>query len=78
MKPKNFLNIDQLIETILNKGIKINNIENTKNILKQNNYYVIMGYKHLFLDDNKNYRRDVSFENDLIYIYLIKTYDLYY
>lgn len=63
MKQKLFLNIDQLIENILNKGIKINNIDKTKKILKQNNYYVIMGYKNLFLDDNKKYKEDVCFEN---------------
>ena len=63
MKSKIYLNTDELIDEILKKGIKINDIDNTKNILKQNNYYVIMGYKHLFLDDNKKYRDNVCFEN---------------
>ena len=63
MKQKTFLNIQQLISKILNKGIKINDIENTKKILKHNNYYVVMGYKHLFLDGNKKYKQNISFDN---------------
>jgi len=63
MKQKIFLNTNQLIDTILKKGIQINNVDNTKRILKQNNYYVIMGYKKLFLDNNKKYKENVSFEN---------------
>ena len=45
MKTKAYLNIDELIKVIKDKGININDEEYVRNILKQNNYYVIIGYK---------------------------------
>ena len=62
MKTKTYLTIDELIEYIENKNIIINNKEKAKEILKQNNYYVLMGYKNIFIKDNK-YKNNVSFEN---------------
>ena len=56
-KIKEFLEIDELIKTIKQKGLQINNEENVKDILTKNNYYVIMGYKSLFLNENKKYKR---------------------
>ena len=49
MKLKTFLNNDELIECLKEKGIIINNEEYVREILRQNNYYVIMGYKHLLV-----------------------------
>lgn len=63
MKVKTFLNNDELIECLKEKGIIINNEEHVREILRQNNYYVIMGYKHLFLDKDRKYKENVSFEN---------------
>lgn len=62
MKLKEYLTIEELITTIKNKGILILSEENIKEILKQHNYYVIMGYKNLFIKDNK-YKNNVYFEN---------------
>lgn len=62
MKPKTYLTINELIDYIKSKGIVVSNEEETKEILKQNNYYVIMGYKDLFIKDNK-YKDNVSFDN---------------
>ena len=62
MKVKEYLTTDELITTIKNKGITILNEEKVKEILKQHNYYIIMGYKSLFMKDNK-YKDNVSFEN---------------
>ena len=62
MKTKEYLNIDELIKVIKDKGIIINNEEYVRSILKQNNYYVIMGYKNLFTQNGK-YKKEVSFEN---------------
>ena len=53
-KIKEFLEVNKLIETIKSKGIKIDNEEKVKDILMKNNYYVIMGYKSLFLDKKHN------------------------
>ena len=62
-KIKEFLEINELIEKIKSKGIIINNEEKVKDILMKNNYYVIMGYKSLFLDINHKYKENISFEN---------------
>ena len=62
MKTKTYLTINELIDYIKSKGIVVSNEEETKEILKQNNYYVIMGYKDLFIKDNK-YKDNVSFDN---------------
>lgn len=62
MKTKEYLNIDELTKVIKDKGIIINNEEYVRSILKQNNYYVIMGYKNLFTQNGK-YKKEVSFEN---------------
>lgn len=53
----------EIVNTIKAKGIKIEDAKKVKNILMKNNYYVIMGYKGLFLDKNHNYKENVSFEN---------------
>lgn len=62
-KIKEFLEVDELIEIIKSKEIKINNEEKIKDILTKNNYYVIMGYKNLFLNKEHKYKENVSFEN---------------
>ena len=62
-KIKKFLEVNELIETIKLKGIKIENEEKVKAILMKNNYYVIMGYKNLFLNKDCEYKENVSFEN---------------
>lgn len=63
LKTKDFLEVNELIETIKLKGIKINNEEKVKDILIKNNYYVIMGYKKLFLYEDHKYKENVNFEN---------------
>ncbi len=62
MKTKTYLTINELISYMKSKGIVVNNEERTKEILKQQNYYVIMGYKDLFIKDNR-YKNNVSFDN---------------
>lgn len=63
LKIKQYLEVNDLIEVIKSKNIKISNEDKVKKILLKNNYYVIMGYKSLFLDKVGNYRANVSFEN---------------
>ena len=55
-KIKDFLEVNELIETIKLKGIKMDNKEKVKDILMKNNYYVIMGYKSLFLNKDRKYK----------------------
>lgn len=46
-KSKVFLSIDNLIENIKSKGLKIKDESKLKKILEHNNYYYITGYKDL-------------------------------
>ena len=61
-KVKDFLTIEQLIENIKNKGILINDEEKLKDILENNNYYFITGYKDPFKNDD-SYKENVYFED---------------
>ena len=63
IKTKEFLKVNELIKVINKKGIIIDDIEKVREILVKNNYYVIMGYKSLFLNNNHCYKENVSFEN---------------
>ena len=62
-KEKKYLSINELIEHIKNKGIKINNEKKIKDILEHNNYYYITGYKELFRNKDNSYKDNVYFED---------------
>ena len=62
-KEKKYLSINELIEHIKNKGIKINNERKIKDILEHNNYYYITGYKELFRNKDDSYKDNVYFED---------------
>lgn len=68
-KEKTFLTIDELIENIKNKNIKIKNEENVRKILETNNYYFIMGYKFAFKNQDGTYKENTSFE-DIYSLYI--------
>ena len=63
IKTKEFLKVNELIKVINKKCIIIDYIEKVREILVKNNYYVIMGYKSLFLNKKHCYKENVSFEN---------------
>lgn len=67
-KLKEYLSIDELIENIKSKNIKIKDEEKLKEFLEYNNYYYITGYKGLFKDLNDCYKKDIYFE-DIITLY---------
>lgn len=46
---KQFKTIDEQIEILKDKGLVINNVEKTKEILLRENYFFISGYRHIFL-----------------------------
>ena len=54
-KKKIFKNLDEQIDILKNKGLIINDIDKTKEILFKENYFFISGYRHLFM---KNYKSD--------------------
>ena len=54
MNVKSFKTIDEQIEILKNKGLVIDDIDNTKDILLRENYFFISGYRHLFLRTPKD------------------------
>lgn len=50
---KNFKTIDEQIEILKNKGLIIEDVETTKEILLRENYFFINGYRHLFMISQK-------------------------
>ena len=50
---KIFRTIDEQITILRGKGLVINNIEETKNLLLRENYFFISGYRHLFMEFGK-------------------------
>lgn len=57
MKSKIFKNLDEQIEILETRGLKIYDVEEAKDILFRENYFFINGYRHIFRD----YKRDEMF-----------------
>ena len=54
METKTFKTLDEQIEILKGKGLVIDDIEYAKNVILRENYFFLMGYRHLFLkDDNR-------------------------
>ena len=64
MIQKQFKNLDEQIEILKYKGLIINNVEYTRNILLRENYFFISGYRHLFMKSStdKTYKKGTTFE----------------
>ena len=58
MKMKEFKNLDEQIDILRKKGLTIKDEEYTKNILLRENYFFLMGYRHLFTDNNTEVKLD--------------------
>ena len=54
MANKIFKSIDEQIEILKSKGLVINDLDKTKDILFRENYFFISGYRHLFLKSPKD------------------------
>ena len=64
MKNKVFKNLDEQIEILKTKGLYVNDIDKAKTVLLKENYFFISGYRHLFIDNqkNKNFIDGTTFE----------------
>ncbi len=69
MSKKTFCTINELINNIKFKNIRIKDENNVRNILETNNYYFIMGYKFAFKNSDGTYKNETSFE-DIYSLYL--------
>ena len=55
MKEKVFKTLEEQIEILQNKNLQINDIDYAKKILLRENYFFLMGYRHLFMQrDNRH------------------------
>lgn len=56
MKSKTFKNLDEQITILREKGLVIDDYDNTKDLLFRENYFFISGYRHLFMQSVKDHR----------------------
>ena len=63
-RAKVFKTLDEQIEILKEKGLILNDIEHVKEVLLRENYFFIMGYRHLFLrhDSNRKFKEGTTFE----------------
>lgn len=54
MGVKIFKTLDEQIEILKNKGLVIDDVDYAKKIILRENYFFLMGYRHLFMDSEKN------------------------
>ena len=50
---KIFKNLDEQIQILMDKGLKINDVDHAKEILLKENYFFLSGYRHLFMKSKK-------------------------
>ncbi len=64
MANKVFRNLDEQINILKDKGLLINDEEYAKEVLLRENYFFIMGYRHLFIkhDTTRKFKDGSSFE----------------
>ena len=53
MKTKEFKTLDEQIEILKNRGLVINDIDKTEELLLRENYFFINGYRHIFMKNHK-------------------------
>ncbi len=64
MKKKVFKTLEEQVEILRGKGLTINNVERTEELLLRENYFFINGYRHIFLKSNndKTFIKGTTFE----------------
>ncbi len=64
MGAKTFKTLEEQIEILQNKGLIIDDVEYTKNILLRENYFFISGYRHLFIksENDRTYLPGTDFK----------------
>ena len=58
MKAKEFKNLDEQVEILRKKGLTIKDEKYAKEVLLRENYFFLMGYRHLFNDNTKEIKID--------------------
>lgn len=73
MGSKVFKTLDEQIEILKNKGLTIDDITYAKDVILRENYFFLMGYRHLFMDpeDKKHFIKGTTFKE----LYSLFTFD---
>ena len=73
MKTKTFKTLDEQIEILKQKGLVIDDIEQTKSILLRENYFFLSGYRKLFLKSSvdRTFKEGTNFSE----IYALFSFD---
>ena len=63
MGSKIFKTLDEQIEILQDKGLIIDDVDYAKKIILRENYFFLMGYRHLFLqpDNSKKFKDGTNF-----------------
>ena len=61
---KTFKTLDEQINILKDKGLVINDINNAKDILLRENYFFLMGYRHVFFKSqhDRNFIPNTNFD----------------
>ena len=62
MIEKKFKTLDEQIDILKNKGLKISDVRYAKEVLLRENYFFINGYRHLFVNKDRTFKQGTTFE----------------
>ena len=64
MGSKVFKTLDEQLEILQDKGLVLEEVEYAKNVILRENYFFLMGYRHLFLqpNDKKHFKPGTTFK----------------
>lgn len=73
MKVKTFKTLDEQVEILKGKGLIIDDVDSAKEILLRENYFFLLGYRHIFLKDE--YCRDFIPGTNFRELYALFSFD---
>ena len=62
MGSKTFKDLNEQINILKSRGLIINDVDITKDILLRENYFFVNGYRHPFLENENKYKKGATFE----------------
>ena len=62
MIEKKFKTLDEQIDILKNKGLKISDARYAKEVLLRENYFFLNGYRHLFVNKDRTFKKGTTFE----------------
>ena len=62
MSSKTFKDLNEQINILKSRGLIINDVDSTKDILLRENYFFVNGYRHPFLENENKYKKGTTFE----------------